>query len=69
MGFAADDPFYHLAVWFAGVVDEAGDGAAGGVDDHVLVEEHEVVALLPLVSVFSKVVVAEGNWKGKGPVG
>lgn len=45
MRFTPDDPFYHLAVRFTRVVDEAGDGAAGGVDDHVLVEEHEVVAL------------------------
>lgn len=45
MRFPAYDPLHHLAVGFARVVDEARDGAAGGVDDHVLVEEHEVVAL------------------------
>jgi len=44
-GFAADGPFDHAAVGLTGVVDEAGDGAAGGVEDHLLVEVHEVVAL------------------------
>lgn len=32
------------------MVDEAGDRAASGIDDHVLVEEHEVVALFNLIS-------------------
>lgn len=50
MRFSTYDPFHHLAVWFTGVVDKAGDRAAGGVDDHVLVEEHEVVALRMIIS-------------------
>ena len=32
-GFAFDEPFLHAGVGVAGVVDETGDGAAGGVED------------------------------------
>jgi len=40
------NPLHHLAVGFAGVVDEASNGSACGINDHVLVEGHKVVALL-----------------------
>ena len=38
--FSGYYPFLHLAVGFAGMVDEAGDGTSSGIDDHVLVEHH-----------------------------
>ena len=44
-GFTRHDPFLHFTVGFAGVVDEPSNGATGGINDHVLVEYHQVEAL------------------------
>lgn len=43
--FARYGPLDHPAVWFAGVVDKARDRASGGVQDHLLVEVHQIIAL------------------------
>ena len=43
--FAGYNPLDHLAVRFARMVHETGDGAPSGIDDHILVERHEIVAL------------------------
>jgi len=42
---AGNSPLFHSAVGFAGMVDEARNGATGGIDNHILVEVHEIIAL------------------------
>lgn len=43
---SSDSPFDHLTVGFAGVVNESGNGTSRRIDDHFVVEAHEVVALI-----------------------
>jgi hypothetical protein len=43
-------PLHHFAVGFAGVINEARDAALGGINNHILVKRHEVIALEVIVS-------------------
>lgn len=43
--FPTNGPFDHLTIGFAGVVHKSCDGTSSGIDDHFVVETHEVVAL------------------------
>lgn len=43
-----NSPLLHRAVRFARMVDEARHGASCCIDDHVLIEVHEIVALLDI---------------------
>lgn len=47
---ACNIPLDHLAVWFARVINKTCNCTPRRVDDHVIIEKHEVVALLVLVS-------------------
>jgi hypothetical protein len=45
-GFAINGPFDHLAVRFARMIYEASNCPASGIDDHLVVETHQVITLL-----------------------
>lgn len=44
--FSAYSPLNHLTIGLARVIDESRDSASSGVDDHLIVEAHEIVALV-----------------------
>lgn len=44
--FSAHSPLNHLAIGLARVVDESRNSASSGVDDHLIVEAHKIVALV-----------------------
>jgi hypothetical protein len=44
-GLASNNPFDHSAIGLAGMIDKAGNAAFGSIDDHILIERHQVVAL------------------------
>ncbi len=52
--FAGYSPFNHFAIGFAGMIDEASYRSSGSVQNHVLVEVHEIVALY-MISVYGKI--------------
>jgi hypothetical protein len=52
-----DSPFDHLAVGLARVVHKTGNSATGGIDDHLVVEAHEIITLAK---------VSKLNFRGEG---
>ena len=43
--FSSNSPFDHGTIGLARVIDESGDSSTSSINDHVLIEYHEVVAL------------------------
>lgn len=43
--FPSDSPLLHPTVGLTRVIDEAGDGASSGINDHILIKVHQIVAL------------------------
>lgn len=44
-----DSPFDHLAIWLTRMIDEPSNGTTSGIDDGLVIEAHQIVAL-PLLA-------------------